>query len=232
MKIFRKLVYMAFGGFAILHVTSSFALGAVVAKQAMTTAPVSPQETRATGKQIEVGKQAPLLTEDLSRLVYVSEKKTWTQKDLEQKEKISVLFYAAPGAKDLNKHVSDAIKAAEMSRDYYDSYAVVNMKASSWPNFIIAMKLKASQKEFPNTKYVRDNQKVLVTEWGLKDNSNVVILFGADGKVLFRYDGELPKEKVSDLLGLMKKGVEELSKKAQEATKIAPKTSVVTKVAA
>ena len=226
--MFRKLVYMGFGGFAMLHMTSSFALDSVVAKQV--AAPVSHQVTRATGKQIEVGKQAPLLTEDLSRLVYVSEKKPWTQKDLEQKEKISVLFYAAPGAKDLNQHASKAIKAAEMSRDYYDSYAVVNMKASSWPNFIIAMKLKASQKEFPNTKYVRDNQKVLVAEWGLKDNSNVVILFDVDGKVLFRHDGELPKEKVSELLGLMTKGVEDLSQKAIEAKKAASKTSV--KVAA
>ena len=224
MKMFRKLVYMGFGGFAMLHMTSSFALDSVVAKQV--AAPVSHQVTRATGKQIEVGKQAPLLTEDLSRLVYVSEKKPWTQKDLEKEQKISVLFYAAPGAKDLNQHASKAIKAAEMSRYYYDSYAVVNMKASSWPNFIIAMKLKASQKEFPNTKYVRDNQKVLVTEWGLKDNSNVVILFDADGKVLFRHDGELPKEKVSELLGLMTKRVEDLSQKAIEAKKAVSKTSV------
>lgn len=219
MKIFRKLFYMGFGGFAMLHMMSSFALDSLVTKPAVVAAPeLSQPAIRAAGNQIEIGKQAPLLKENSSRLVYVSAKKAWTQKDLEEGKKISVLFYAAPGAKDLNKHVSDAIKAAEMSRDYYDSYAVVNMKASSWPNFIIAMKLKKSQEEFPHTKYVRDNDKVLVTEWGLKDNSNDIILFDADGKVLFRHDGELPKEKVSELLDLMKRGVKELLQKANGVT--------------
>lgn len=192
--------------------------------QAKKAKPLVKSPVRATGKQLEVGKQAPTLKEDKSQLVYVAPKNPWTHSDLEQGKKVSVLFYAAPSAKDLNRHVSDAITAANMSRTYYDSYAVVNMKASSWPNFIIAMKLKKSQKEFPYTKYVRDNKKVLVSEWGLQDKSNVIALFDTDGTVLFRYDGKLPEKEKLKLVSLMKERVSALEKKAkteEEAKKLA-----------
>lgn len=118
--------------------------------------------------------------------------------------KVSVLFYVAPAHKDLNQHVSTALKEAKFAEEKFQSYAVVNMAASSWPNFMIESKLKASQKEFPRTKYVKDKEKVLVTQWKLQDDSNNVVAFDKNGTILFLVKGKVEPEQVSQLLELVR----------------------------
>lgn len=153
--------------------------------------------------KLKTGSKPPSLPEDTSQLALVAAKKPWSHKDLENK--LALVFYVAPSEKELNRHVTDAIKAAKISRDHYSSFAIVNMAASGWPNFLIAIKLKQSQKEFTHTTYVKDYKKVLVKEWGLKDESNDVLLFDTSGELLFRYDGKLPKDKVVELVDILKK---------------------------
>ena len=153
-------------------------------------------------KTLTLGQKAPRLPENTKMLSYVSERKPWSNKDYEGK--VSVLFYVAPNKKDLNTHATDAIRTAvdagKISRDYYSSYAVINMAASSWPNFLIAIKLNQSQREFPNTSYVKDYERVLVEKWGLEDSSNCVVLFDERGTVLFRQDGKLSDKHLKTLV--------------------------------
>jgi YtfJ family uncharacterized protein len=130
----------------------------------------------------------------------------WSSDEL--KGKVHVLFYVAPAEKDLNKPTTDAIKKEEFSREAFASVAIVNMAASSWPDFVIARKLEDSQKEFPNTLYIKDVKKKLVKEWGLKDDSSHVVAFDKDGKVFYSVGGKLTAEQTTELVGLIRKNVQ------------------------
>ena len=118
--------------------------------------------------------------------------------------KVHVLFYVDPDEKDMNEHVSTALKAEAFDRNKYASVAIINMAATWLPNFAIASSLEAKQEKYPNTIYVKDLQSVLVKEWDLKDDSSNVVLFGVDGKILFIKKGKLSDEETVELISIIK----------------------------
>ena len=175
-------------------------------------------ETSKTAK-LQIGKQVPDLPQNSNQLALVKSGDSWTQKDLSKK--LALIFYVAPSEKDLNRHVTDLIKSANLNKKHYSSFAIINMKASSWPNWVLSWKLNASQKEFATTTYIKDYERVLVDKWGLKDHSNDVVLV-KDGKVLFVHRGKLSVEKSKELLTMLKQEVakaEQLTHKKVENKK-------------
>ncbi len=176
----------------------------------------SSSKTTVAGK-LEIGQKIPDLPENSNLLAFVNNGDVWSQKNLENK--LAIIFYVAPGEKDLNRHVTDTIKKANLNKQHYSSYAIVNMKASPWPNFILSWKLSASQKEFKNTNYVKDYKRVLVEKWGLKDNSNDVVLL-KNGKVLFLHKGKLPKERAEKLVELLKQEIAIIAQSKEKNKKV------------
>ncbi len=118
--------------------------------------------------------------------------------------KVFVLFYVDPDLSDLNNAASEALKAEKFSKEQYQSLAVINMGATWLPNFAIDGKLKAKQKDYPDTIYVRDIHKLLVKEWKLADDNNDVIAFDKDGKVIFAHEGKLDAAKIKELIEAIK----------------------------
>jgi len=120
------------------------------------------------------------------------------------KDKVYVLFYVDPDEKEMNEHVSTALKAEKFDRHHYGSVAVINMAATWLPNFAIASKLKKKQEKYPDTLYVKDLQSVLVKEWDLADDSSNVLLFDKNGKLIFLKEGKLSDTDVTELISLVK----------------------------
>ena len=118
--------------------------------------------------------------------------------------KVSIIFYVAPSKKDVNSKASAAIKAAKFPKNQLQSYAVINMAASSWPNFIISSKIKDSQKEFPTTTYVKDVQRTIVNSWAMADDSSNVLILDKTGLVAFRHDGRLDDGQISKMLAAIR----------------------------
>ena len=83
------------------------------------------------------------------------------------KGKVHILFYVDPDERNLNEALSQALKKRHFDRKKYASVAMINLAATWLPNAILESKLKAKQKEFPDTIYVKDKKKVLVNKWGL-----------------------------------------------------------------
>lgn len=114
--------------------------------------------------------------------------------------KVSVLFYVDPDEKDLNNDASEALKAANFPRDKYQSFGIINMAATWLPNFAISSSLKKKQKQYKDTIYVRDYDKVLVKEWGLTDDTSDVLAFDKNGILIFRKDGKLSEQDIETLV--------------------------------
>ena len=123
------------------------------------------------------------------------------------KDKVHVLFYVDPDEKELNEHVSEALKREAFDREKYASIAIINMAATWLPNFAIASKLEDKQKTYPDTLYVKDLDSVLVKEWDLENDSSNVVLFAKDGKVLFIKKGKLNSEETLELISLIQDNI-------------------------
>ena len=117
--------------------------------------------------------------------------------------KIIILFHVDPDESELNNHVTEALKKEKFSTEKTGSVVVVNMAASWLPDFTINKKLKIKQEEYKTTVYVKDLKKTLVEKWGLSDDSNNIMLFGKDGKVLYSVDGEFTQAQVQELINVI-----------------------------
>jgi predicted transcriptional regulator len=89
---------------------------------------------------------------------------SWSSEEIKD-AKISVIFYVDPDEKDLNNETSEALQKEAFSLDRFQSYAIINMKATWLPKIIISKNLKKKQEQYPTTIYVRDHKKVLVKNW-------------------------------------------------------------------
>jgi YtfJ family uncharacterized protein len=147
--------------------------------------------------ELQMG-QVPVRVELSGELGGHLDKSPWSSEEF--KGKVSVVFYVDPDVKDLNNDASEALKEEKFSREKYQSFGMINMAATWMPNFAISSALKAKQKRYPDTIYVRDYKKVLVNKWGISDDNSNVLAFDKQGRLIFRKDGKLESEDIKRLI--------------------------------
>jgi YtfJ family uncharacterized protein len=131
--------------------------------------------------------------------------KTWHSSSL--KGKVNIVFYVDPDKKDLNEALNQALKKETFDRSKFASVAIVNMAATWMPNMAIESKLKSKQKEFPQTTYVRDRNKVLVKKWRLGDDNSDVLVFNKRGVLIYKKFGKLSSSEIKKVIALIKKNL-------------------------
>jgi uncharacterized protein len=123
------------------------------------------------------------------------------------KGKVLYIAYVDPDEKDTNNHVEEALKkeqgAGVLDKAHYESFWIVNLKATAKPNFLIKSHLKSKQKQTGST-IILDLDYTILNLWGIKnDSSNVVIL---DKERICRYvhNGKLSSEEVVKMIEIIK----------------------------
>ena len=116
------------------------------------------------------------------------------------KDKVTVLFYVDPDERDANQALTQALKTKHFDRSKYRSVAIINLAASWLPNAVLEAKLKAKQKEFPDTIYVKDKHKVLVKKWKLRDDSSDILIFDKGGKLIYKKFGKLSQKEIEAVI--------------------------------
>jgi YtfJ family uncharacterized protein len=117
--------------------------------------------------------------------------------------KVYAVYYIAPDKADVNEPLFSALKAENFPHGKVQSVAVINMKATWVPGYVLSMVLKNKQKKYPKTIYVKDNCSSLVTTWNLADRSSDILFFDAQGKVMFSVDGQLTETQIRDAINLI-----------------------------
>jgi predicted transcriptional regulator len=102
-------------------------------------------------------------------------------------EKILVIFYTDPDAKDVNEPLSTALKNRKYPLEKYQGVGISNSKDSWIPNSIIYYVAKEKQKKYPNSIILIDDNHTISNAWTLNntDNSGYVIIIGKDKRVKF-----------------------------------------------
>jgi len=119
------------------------------------------------------------------------------------KGKIYILFYVDPDKKDLNNDLANALTAKKFSRSSVNSIAIINLAATWLPNTLIESTLVEKQKEFPNTLYVKDKNKILVKKWRLEDDNSDILIFDKKGKLIYKKFGKLSTKEIEKVIKLI-----------------------------
>lgn len=126
---------------------------------------------------------------------------TWDSSVLQGK--VNVFLYVDPDEKDLNSDFADTLQNQSFDKEKYQYTAIINLAATWKPNFIIETKLKQKQEQYPNSIYVKDNNKILVKEWGLSDDNSNVLVFNKQGKLIYKKSGKLSKQDRESVIKLI-----------------------------
>lgn len=121
--------------------------------------------------------------------------------------KVQIIWYVDPDEKDLNDYAVERLRKEKFPLDQVGSVAIINFDATVIPNWILAKIIANSQDKNKNTLYVKDMKKILVKEWGMKDDSSNLVVLSENLKVLYWYGGKLDKKTTDQFLEVVRKHI-------------------------
>jgi YtfJ family uncharacterized protein len=108
-------------------------------------------------------------------------------------------------AKELNAPMIEAIKAAKLPQDKYQTVTIINSNDAIWgTSGFVKSSAEDSKKEFPWSAMVLDAKGMARNAWDLTPESSAIILLDKEGKVLFAKDGPLDANNITTVMGLIK----------------------------
>ncbi len=123
------------------------------------------------------------------------------------KGKTFLVVHIDPDEKKLNEKAQNALEEAKLSGPKYGSIVIINAKATWIPNGVLKTALKVNKKEHPETIYVLDYSKTFVNLWNFKDNSSSFMVINSEGMPIFRKDGKLTEQDISEMISLIKANI-------------------------
>jgi predicted transcriptional regulator len=119
--------------------------------------------------------------------------------------KTNVLIYTDPDEfSDLKQFVSD-IENEKMRNNNFDLTLIVNTEATMLPTFVIRSKIKSKAKGSSTINYVLDNDKVLVDEWDLQDNSINILVLDSFNQVQYQQTGKIKPHQLKEIMEIINK---------------------------
>ena len=117
--------------------------------------------------------------------------------------KTNVVIYTDPDEfPDLRQFVSD-IEQEKIKNNNFDLTLIVNTEATMLPTFVIRSKIKSKAKGSSTINYVLDNDKVLVDEWDLQDNSINVLVLDSLNHVQYQQTGKIKPYQFKEIMEII-----------------------------
>ncbi|MFG0835344.1 YtfJ family protein [Aeromonas bivalvium] len=129
----------------------------------------------------------------------------WQSKQLLGKVFLIQHIAGRSSAKALNAPMIEAIKAAKLPHDGYQTVTIINSNDAIWgTSGFVKSSAEESKKEFPWSAIVLDAKGMARNAWGLTPESSAIVLLDKEGKVLFAKDGQLTANEITEVMGLIK----------------------------
>ncbi|WP_341502023.1 YtfJ family protein [Gallaecimonas sp. GXIMD4217] len=157
---------------------------------------------------IELGQPLPAVTvTDGGALVLEGDKlstRPFQSSELTGKVRLLQHFAGRASAKAINEPMIDAIKAAALPAEHYQTVTVINVDDALWgTSGMVRGKAEDSKQEFPHSEIVLDEEGVVKAGWALAPKSSAILVLDAAGKVRFVKDGQLSDQEVTQVLALL-----------------------------
>lgn len=152
---------------------------------------------------------APVGISDRGELMYSKDKfsyKTWNSAQLPGKVRVVQHIAGRVSAKEKNAALIEAIKAANLPHDAYQTTTIVNTDdAIPGSAMFVRSSLEDNKKLYPWSQFIVDSNGIVAKAWQLEPESSAVAVLDKDGRIQFAKDGALTQQEVQQVMDLLHK---------------------------
>jgi YtfJ family uncharacterized protein len=130
--------------------------------------------------------------------------KSWNSAQLPGKVRVVQHIAGRTSAKEKNAGLIEAIKAANLPHDRYQTTTIVNTDdAIPGTGMFVRNSLESNKKLFPWSQIVVDSNGVVMKAWQLEEESSAIAVLDKDGRVQWAKDGALTQDEVQQVVTLL-----------------------------
>lgn len=127
--------------------------------------------------------------------------RSWGVDTLPGKVRIIQHIAGRGSAKALNAPLIEAIKAAGLPRDRYQTVTIINLDDAVFgTSALVRSSAESSKREYPWSSIVLDEQGRVAQSWQLKPNGSAIVALDRQGRVMFVKEGALDTAEIRDLM--------------------------------
>jgi len=109
-------------------------------------------------------------------------------------------------AKEKNATLVEAIKAAKLPHDRYQTTTIVNTDdAIPGSGMFVRSSLESNKKLYPWSQFIVDSNGVTRKAWQLEEESSAIVVLDKNGRVEWVKDGALTQDEVQQVVALLHK---------------------------
>ncbi|OAN18978.1 hypothetical protein A3K86_00955 [Photobacterium jeanii] len=164
--------------------------------------------TIASAHNLTVGQPVPMVeVQDKGEIVLNQDKvayQAWSSDQLPGKVRVIQAIAGRSAAKEMNAPMIDAIKAANLPNDKYQTTTIINQDDAIWgTGGFVKSSAEDSKREFSWSSMVLDANGSVQQAWDLQTENSMIALLDPQGKVLFVQEGKLSDQQVKQVMSLI-----------------------------
>lgn len=130
--------------------------------------------------------------------------KNWNTAQLPGKVRVVQHIAGRSSAKEQNAPLIEAIKAANLPHDQYQTTTIINVDdAIIGSGIFVKNSIEDSKKQFPWSQFIVDNQGVTAKAWQLIPAGSAIVVLDKEGRIQFAKDGVLTQQEIQQVTDLL-----------------------------
>lgn len=128
----------------------------------------------------------------------------WQSSDLTGKVRVIQAIAGRSAAKEMNAPLVEAIKAANLPKEKYQTTTIINQDDAIWgTGSFVKSSAEDSKRAFSWSSIVLDANGEVAQTWRLKDESSMIAVVDQQGIVQFVREGALSSQEVEQVMALI-----------------------------
>lgn len=130
--------------------------------------------------------------------------KNWNSAQLPGKVRVVMHIAGRSSAKENNAMLIEAIKAAKLPQDRYQTTTIVNTDdAIPGSGMFVRSSLESNKTLYPWSQIIVDSNGVARQAWQLEEKGSAIVVLDKTGRVQWAKDGALTQEEVQQVIALL-----------------------------
>jgi YtfJ family uncharacterized protein len=130
--------------------------------------------------------------------------KNWNTAQLPGKVRVVQHIAGRSSAKEQNAPLIEAIKAANLPQEQYQTTTIINVDdAIIGSGIFVKNSIEDSKKQFPWSQFIVDDQGVSAKAWQLTPAGSAIVVLDKDGRIQFAKDGALNPQEIQQVMNLL-----------------------------
>lgn len=130
--------------------------------------------------------------------------KNWNTAQLPGKVRVVQHIAGRSSAKEQNAPLIEAIKAANLPHDQYQTTTIINVDdAIIGSGIFVKNSIEESKKQFPWSQFIVDEQGIAAKTWQLTPAGSAIVVLDQNGRIQFAKDGALSSQEIQQVMDLL-----------------------------